>query len=96
MRRLASHLDDALVQERARTSRELHDELGQEVTALRYSLDLAMTLHDDAPDGIAPLLARLDLQVERTAAATRGLVTALRPQLLETLGLPGAIDAVLA
>ncbi|MBT9558152.1 MAG: sensor histidine kinase [Myxococcales bacterium] len=95
LRRLASHLDDALEQERARTSRELHDELGQEVTALRYSLDLAMTRYDDAPDGIAPLLARLDKQVERTAAATRGLVTALRPQLLETLGLAGAIAAVL-
>jgi signal transduction histidine kinase len=95
LRHLAAHLDDVLETERARLSRELHDELGQEFSALRLTLERVEQRYDVAPDALAPLLARLGHQVDRVSGAIRRTVMGLRPQLVDTLGLSSAIDSAL-
>lgn len=89
---LAAHLEHARETERAHIAHELHDELGQELTALRYSLDLTLDRFQKDPKAIAPNLRSLDVVLARTAQTTRTLVAELRPRLLLELGLREALE----
>ncbi len=89
---LASHLDRAREADRAYIARELHDELGQELTALRYAVSLAQRRWERDPSSLAPSLAQLATLVNRTADATRVLVRELRPRLLLEMGLAQALE----
>ena len=71
--------------ERGRISRELHDGVGQSLTALRIQLEL---LEHDTPPG--PLRARVgDLRglAEQSLQDVRQMSHLLRPQMLDELGL---------
>jgi signal transduction histidine kinase len=75
--------------ERRRIARELHDGIGQNLTALKHQLAL---LTAEAPD--PALQAGLDAAVElcaQTLADTRELSRLLRPQVLDDLGLDAAL-----
>jgi len=74
--------------ERRRLARDLHDGLGQNLTALKHQLMLAVTA--TAPDSPAALGEALAL-CDRTLAETRNLSRLLRPQVLDDLGLPAAL-----
>ncbi len=89
---LAAHLENARETERAQIAHELHDELGQELTALRYSLDLTLDRFKKNPNAIASNLRSLDVVLARTAQTTRTLVAELRPRLLIELGLRDALE----
>ena len=77
--------------ERKRIARELHDEVGQNLTAL------AMLLNRIGRDGDGPLDARLD-EARRATLATvedvRRLARELRPVALDELGLVAALTAL--
>jgi signal transduction histidine kinase len=95
LRQLAHRLDQVREEELTRISREIHDQLGHALTALR--LDLAW---------IVPKLRRnrepvrtkageiLDL-VDHTIDSVRRIAAGLRPPVLEDLGLVAAIDSLL-
>jgi signal transduction histidine kinase len=67
--------------ERRRIARELHDEAGQALTAVKIELEL---------DGHQPAAAR----VGRALAQVRDLSNLLRPSALDDLGLPAALRAL--
>lgn len=92
LRQLAQHLGRALEAERARISRELHDELGQELTALRYELRFARQRFEQDPASIRANLANLEELLSRTTVTSRGIVTDLRPRILDDLGLCAAAE----
>jgi signal transduction histidine kinase len=92
LRRLTDHLVRAREDERAHISRELHDELGQELTALGLGLALTRQRFDRDPKSISGNLADLDALLQRTRATTRALVTELRPRMLDELGLAAALE----
>lgn len=81
--------------ERRRLARELHDGLGQELTALKIGLErLAEAAHRDDPGPAAPLAGQLAAAVEAAARAlgeTRRLSHLLRPRVLDDLGLVAAL-----
>lgn len=88
--RLLHRLFDAQEQERARLARDLHDGLGQDLTALLVGLRTI----EDAGD-LATAGARARALRELAAAAhgeARRLARGLRPLLLEELGLVAALD----
>jgi len=89
LRLLSARLQWAQEEERRRISRELHDELGQLLTALR--IDLAW-LEERVPDELEPRMAAMGELVNTTIATVRRIATRLRPQILEDLGLASAID----
>jgi signal transduction histidine kinase len=92
MRRLSQQLVRTQEEERRRISRELHDEVGQMLTALRMELRALHRLHD-APK--ARFEARMDeskLLLERTVQAVRDLAMGLRPAMLDDLGLVPALE----
>ena len=86
-RQLARWIDDRLEQERRSIARELHDELGQSVTAIRsMALSIAQRVDtvDAASRDAAHVIAR---ESARLYDAMHGLIPRLTPLVLDKLGL---------
>ncbi|MEZ4469834.1 MAG: sensor histidine kinase [bacterium] len=89
---LARHLDRALEAERRRIARDLHDDLGQLLTAIRYTLARLDARLPDRPEDVALLLDDLTGLVDGTRASVRGFLTDLRPRVLDDYGLAAAAE----
>jgi signal transduction histidine kinase len=77
--------------ERRRLARELHDGVGQNLTALKHQLSM---LIDGLPDGADEARRRAGLALAtcvQTLEDTRQMSRLLRPQILDDLGLPAAL-----
>lgn len=92
MRTLAGHLQSVREEERMRIAREIHDELGQVLTALKMDVSwIKKQLPDDRPDLIEKAQADLDL-ISTAVQSVKRICTDLRPDILDTLGLGAAIE----
>ncbi|HVQ28367.1 MAG TPA: PAS domain-containing protein [Vicinamibacteria bacterium] len=94
---LSAHIEWVREQERAAISREIHDELGQALTALKMDLGwLGRRLTSDpTPPPRARLLERIATMsqiVDGTIQRVRRISSELRPGLLDDLGLTAAIE----
>ena len=92
LRELSVASRTAREQENSRISRELHDELGQNLTSLK--MDLAW-LEANVPAGderVVRTLAGMRSVLDSTVAATRRISADLRPLLLDDLGLLAALE----
>ena len=92
LRGLSKAANEALEAERRRTARELHDELGQSLTALKMDLE---SLRSALPQGQPELGERamaMHALLDGTIAATRRIAADLRPLMLDDLGLAAALD----
>lgn len=95
LRTFAAHLETAREDERARIARELHDELGQELTALRLALTFARKHCQRDPSRIGPHFDELGALLERMVATTGHIVSDLRPRILDDLGLDASAEWLL-
>ena len=91
LRGFAARLDAVREEERMRMAREIHDELGQALTALK--LDLSW-LHSKS---LPPAKTRTQLKeiigrVDQTIESVRRISSELRPSILDNLGLVPAIE----
>ncbi|MGE5617138.1 MAG: PAS domain S-box protein [Bacillota bacterium] len=91
IRELAMAATNAREQEKSRIARELHDELGQALTALKIDIGW---LRDNAMggDGVAEKIAAMQRLVDSTVAAARRISADLRPLMLDDLGLAAAAE----
>jgi signal transduction histidine kinase len=98
-RHLAARLEAAREEERAGIAREIHDQLGQSLTAIK--LDIAWIAkqmrapRNDAPASTESLLERLGAASEMTDTViheVRRISADLRPGVLDDLGLLAAIE----
>jgi hypothetical protein len=92
LRELSNYLQSVREAERARISRELHDELGQTLTALKMELGW---LKDRLPADPAMLRTRVDrlMQiVDHSVTDLQRIASDLRPMILDELGLASAIQ----
>ena len=92
LRELSVASRTAREQENSRISRELHDELGQNLTSLK--MDLAW-LESNCPADNGKLmrtLAAMRSVLDSTVAATRRISADLRPLMLDDLGLLAALE----
>lgn len=91
LRMFAQNIEAAQDAERTAIARELHDDIGQALTALR--MDAArlnrMSAGDSAASGVAAGMIAL---VDNTLEATRALAMALHPVALDDIGLSAAIE----
>ncbi len=90
LRSLSRHLQSVREEEKARIAREVHDELGSTLTALRMDLDW-MGEHLPAVAELREKRSAMVKLVEAAVAATRKIVTDLRPSILDDLGLAAAV-----
>lgn len=90
LRELAAHRDAVREQERKRIAREIHDELGSLLTALKMDISLArMNAGEDA--GLQERLAQMRELVDQTIRMVRQVATQLRPAALN-LGIVPALE----
>ena len=91
LRELTAHQDRIKEEERRRIAREIHDELGQTLLALRIEISM---LEARTSPRHSRLNARIRLalqQLDATVRAVRGIINDLRPSVLD-LGLVAAIE----
>ncbi len=96
LRELTAHLESAREDERAGIAREIHDELGQALTALKMDvawLGRRLAAQPNVPD--ATLLVKIYAMAETTDGIieqVRRISSELRPGVLDDLGLQAAIE----
>ena len=92
MRTLAGHLQTVREEERMRIAREIHDELGQVLTALKMDLSwIKQQLPAERMDLIQKAQSDLDL-IGTAVQSVKRICTDLRPGILDTLGLGAAVE----
>lgn len=84
----ASRALEAQEEERLRLSRELHDELGQALTALLLELE---NVSRDAPPDVRGQIEKARESARAVLEGLRGLARGLRPEALDDLGLRSAL-----
>ena len=92
LRALAARMQTAREEERARVAREIHDELGQALTAIKIDLTalLPNVLADPGPK--LPRYQTVFRVLDEAIQSVRRIATDLRPGVLDDLGLLAAIE----
>jgi len=90
LRGLSARVLEAREEEKTLIARELHDELGQLLTALKMDL-AALRERLPAPE-LQAQAGQMDALLDRTVASVRRISAELRPQMLDDLGLPDAVS----
>jgi PAS domain S-box-containing protein len=97
LRDLSAHIESAVESERTGIAREIHDELGQSLTALK--MDIAWILRGASSGGRTPVDGLLEEKLGAMSELTDELIrqvrkisSGLRPGVLDDLGLVAAIE----
>ncbi|NUO84360.1 PAS domain S-box protein, partial [candidate division KSB1 bacterium] len=96
-RALSAHLQSSREQERLAIARDLHDELGQTLTSLKMDLSMLerKARSASAKHGCDAVMGDIEAMQKRIAGTiqfVRSLITELRPEVLDTLGLLPALE----
>jgi PAS domain S-box-containing protein len=91
VRELAARREQEREEERARLAREVHDELGQQLSAVRLAVHRLEVLAGTVGADIGGAVADLKEQIDRTSAGMRSIIQNLRPAVLD-FGLPAAVE----
>lgn len=91
LRNLSEHLDRVRENERRHLAREIHDELGQKLTSLRFQVAM-LSAGINAPQADLSQTANALLrQIDETIESVRAIASDLRPAVLD-LGLTAAVE----
>lgn len=90
-RSLARHQVGVREEERSRIARDVHDELGQKLTALKLEASLLSARYLDDPPELSQKLQALIALIDATMDSVRTIAADLRPPVLD-LGLVPAIE----
>jgi PAS domain S-box-containing protein len=97
LRRLSARLNKLQEEERRRIAHELHDELGQRLTALR--IEAALLPHKLGPHGTraaSDAIESMIALIDETIVTVRRVATELRPPILDDFGFRAALEIELA
>jgi two-component system CheB/CheR fusion protein len=90
IRLLLRRLVNVQEEERRRVARDIHDHVGQQMTALRLDLSaLRLALETDAR--VLPQVARIEARASELDSSIENVTKELRPSTLDHLGLPVAL-----
>ncbi len=92
LRRLSGSIMADQEQERRAIARELHDELGQMLTALRMEAVWIRNRLKDSDPGVATRASDLCGLIDKTIGDVRSIAIRLRPGILDDLGLVDALE----
>lgn len=89
---LSNRLAEAEENERRRIARELHDQVGQSLSALSLNLNI---MHSQMPEYLPGFKRRLEdslMLIDQTTDNIRSLMSELRPAVLDDYGLKAALE----
>ncbi|MFQ5672599.1 MAG: histidine kinase [Nitrospinales bacterium] len=92
LRQLSRHIELVREEERTRIAREVHDELGQVLTALKLELSLLSKKLSRSSNGFQSATRRMLQLVDQTIQAVKRISSDLRPPILDVFGLAEAIE----
>ncbi|NDP21930.1 MAG: PAS domain S-box protein [Paludibacter sp.] len=92
LRELTQRMDIITEEERIRIAREIHDELGHLLTALKYDVESLINNTNLSEDLIKNELNGMISMIEALIDSVRKIATELRPGILDHLGLFPAIE----
>ena len=92
LRRLTEKLFQSQEEERRRIARELHDEAGQSLTAIKLGLDRLEENHSPNDSHLKAEIEEIRKMIKRTSSEIRRLSYHLHPTLLVDLGLEPALN----
>lgn len=91
LRQLSARLRHVQEEERRSISRELHDDVGQKLTAMRLELGALDRLHGSDREQHTRAVSGLKALSEQSLRSIRELATGLRPSVIDDLGLDAAV-----
>jgi signal transduction histidine kinase len=89
---LATHLIQAREEERKNVAREIHDELGQALTAIDMELRWIARRHGSAPSELGDRIVGLLERSSEAVKTVQRIASELRPDILDRLGLAAALE----
>lgn len=93
LRELSANLQNIREEEKTRIARELHDDLGQQLTALKMDISsVEGALGASASEPVREHLQGMRRLIDVTVASVRRIAADLRPVMLDDLGLIPAIE----
>jgi signal transduction histidine kinase len=93
LRRLAARMTQLQEEERRRIAHELHDELGQRLTALRFEAAvLPRKIGEPCTETVSQAIASMLELIDDTIVTVRRVATELRPAILDHFGLRSALE----
>lgn len=92
LRELSARVLEAREEEKTLIARELHDELGQLLTALKMDLAWLRARVSGATAGTAEKLEQMNTVLDQTVGSVRRISAELRPLMLDDLGLVDAAN----
>jgi len=91
-RNLSTHLQEVREEERTRIARQIHDDLGQALTALKIDLSWLNNKLASERDIIREKMKSMVALIDETVQTVRTVSEDLRPGILDDFGLPAAIE----
>ena len=91
LRNLTAHLQAVREEERTTIAREIHDELGQIMTALKIDLSWLRNNYSDH-EALNVKTGSMMSLIDETIMAVRRIITELRPGILDHLGISAAME----
>jgi signal transduction histidine kinase len=90
---LLKRLIHAQEEERRRVARDLHDDLGQDLSALAFSLEVAERMCVEQPERAYTQLRQARALIADATERAYAVIMSLRPSVLDDLGLAPALNA---
>jgi signal transduction histidine kinase len=91
LRELSSHIQDVREQERIAIAREVHDDMGSTLTAIKLDIAWLAGRLSGTP-ALAEKARSIEELVDRCTAAAGNISRSLRPSVLDTFGIVAAIE----
>ncbi len=95
LRSLALRIETVREEERTRIARDIHDNIGQVLTALKLDLFWIKKMLPAADNSLLDKFAAIAAILDETTATVRTIATELRPGVLDDLGLVPAMESQL-
>lgn len=92
LRALAAHLQSVREEERIHIAREIHDELGQALTGLKYDIGALAKSGMKEEAATAERVQALSQAIDRIINSVRRIASGLRPEVLDEIGLAAAVE----